>query len=283
LKKKILVLGSTGMLGHQVVNYFLNFDNYDVIDIAFRSKLREKTIISDVTNKTTFEKIVIELKPDFIVNCIGILIHGSDNVENAIYLNAYLPHQLKKISKSIGAKLIHISTDCVFSGDKGGYIESDVKDGKGVYSQTKILGEIEDDTNLTLRTSIIGPELKNKGEGIFHWFMGQSDEISGFTKAIWSGVTTIELAKAIKWAINKEITGLYHVTNGSSISKYELLQLFQKYTEKEISVGFAEGRISNKSFVDTRKLMDYDIPDYETMIKEMVKNIKSNNIYPYRI
>jgi dTDP-4-dehydrorhamnose reductase len=280
LKKKILVLGSTGMLGHQVVNYFLKFDDYDVIDIAFRSKLREKTIISDVTDKTAFEKVVTELKPDFIVNCIGILIHGSNNVENAIYLNAYLPHQLKKISKNIGAKLIHISTDCVFSGDKGGYIETDVKDGKGVYSQTKKLGEIEDDANLTLRTSIIGPELKDNGEGIFHWFMSQSGDISGFTKAIWSGVTTIELAKAVKWSIDNDITGLYHVTNNTSISKYELLKLFQKHTKKDINIKSVDGNNVDKSFIDTRLLISYEIPGYNHMIKEMVEYIyKNKNIY----
>ena len=283
MKKKILVLGSTGMLGHQVVSYFLNFDDYDVIDIAFRSKLREKTIISDVTNKTAFEKIAIELKPDFIVNCIGILIHGSSNVENAIYLNAYLPHQLKKISKNIGAKLIHISTDCVFSGDKGNYVESDIKDGKGVYSQTKILGEIEDDANLTLRTSIIGPELKGNGEGLFHWFMSQQGDITGFTRAIWSGVTTLELVKAIKWSIENDIMGLYHVTNNSSISKYELLKLFQKYTKKDIGIRPFNGKNVDKSFIDTRVLIDYDIPDYENMVKEMVVNIKSSNMYSYKI
>jgi len=276
LKKKILVLGSTGMLGHQVVNYFLKFDDYDVIDIAFRSKLREKTIISDVTDKTAFEKVVTELSPDFIVNCIGVLIHGSNNVENAIYLNAYLPHQLKKISKNIGAKLIHISTDCVFSGDKGGYIESDVKDGKGVYSQTKILGEIEDDANLTLRTSIIGPELKDNGEGIFHWFMGQSGDISGFTKAIWSGVTTIELAKAVKWSIDNDITGLYHVTNNTLISKHELLKLFQKHTKKDINIKPVDGNNVDKSFIDTRLLMNYKIPSYDEMISDMASLIVNN-------
>ena len=204
MKKKLLVLGSTGMLGHQVVNYFLKFDNYDVIDIAFRSRLREETIILDITDKTAFENIVYKLRPEFIVNCIGVLIHGSKNVENAIYLNAYLPHYLKKISKNINAKLIHISTDCVFSGDKGGYIEKDGKDGKGTYSQTKILGEFEDNFNIILRTSIIGPELKKDGEGIFHWFMKQQGDIYGFSRVIWSGVTTIELAKAIKWAIDKK-------------------------------------------------------------------------------
>jgi len=275
-KKKVLILGSTGMLGHQVVNYFLKFDDYNVIDIAFRSKLREETIISDVTDKTAFEKVVTKLKPDFIVNCIGVLIHGSSNVENAIYLNAYLPHQLKKISKNIGAKLIHISTDCVFSGDKGGYIESDVKDGKGVYSQTKILGEIEDDANLTLRTSIIGPELKGNGEGLFHWFMSQQGDITGFTRAIWSGVTTLELVKAIKWSIESDITGLYHVTNNSSISKYELLKLFQKYTKKDIDIKSVDGKNIDKSFINTRLLMNYQIPSYDEMISDMVSLIVNN-------
>ena len=264
------------MLGHQVVNYFLKFDDYNVIDIAFRSKLRGKTIISDVTDKTAFEKVVTELSPDFIVNCIGVLIHGSSNVENAIYLNAYLPHQLKKISKNIGAKLIHISTDCVFSGDKGGYIESDVKDGKGVYSQTKILGEIEDDSNLTLRTSIIGPELKDNGEGLFHWFMNQQGDITGFTRAIWSGVTTLELAKAIKRSIDSDITGLYHVTNNSSINKYELLKLFQKYVKKDIDTKPVDGKNVDKSFIDTRLLMNYKIPSYDEMISDMVSLIVNN-------
>jgi dTDP-4-dehydrorhamnose reductase len=278
LKLKVLILGSTGMLGHQVVNYFLKFDDYDVIDIAFRSKLREKTIIFDVTDRVAFEKVIIELSPDFIVNCIGVLVQGSNNVENAIYLNAYLPHQLKKISKNIGAKLIHISTDCIFSGNKGGYIETDAKDGKGVYSQTKKLGEIEDDANLTLRTSIIGPELKDNGEGLFHWFMNQQGEISGYTKAIWSGVTSLELAKAVKWSIDNNITGLYHVTNNSSISKYDLLQLFQKYTKKNINIKPFDGKKVDKSFIDTRLLIDYQIPSYDQMISNMVRLITDKRI-----
>ena len=269
MKKKVLILGSTGMLGHQVVNYFLRFHDYDVIDIALRSKLREKTIMLDITDRVALEKDVIEQSPDFIVNCIGVLIHGSSNVGNAIYLNAYFPHQLKKISKNIDAKLIHISTDCVFSGSKGGYIESDVKDGKGVYPQTKILGEIEDDSNLTLRTSIIGPELKINGEGLFHWFMNQQGDISGFTKAIWSGVTTIELAKAVKWSIDNHITGLYHVTNNTIISKYELLKLFQIHTKKDININRVGGNNVDKSFIDTRLLMNYKIPSYDEMISDM--------------
>ncbi len=264
------------MLGHQVVNYFLKFNDYDVIDIAFRSRLRKKTIISDVTDKVTFKKLVTKLNPDIIVNCIGVLINGSNNAENAIYLNSYLPHQLKDISKIVNAKLVHISTDCVFSGDRGDYIETDIKDGKGIYPQTKILGEIEDNTNITLRTSIIGPELKVNGEGLFHWFMKQEGNINGFTKSIWSGVTTFELARAIKWSIDNNIVGLYHVTNNSMITKYELLKLFQKHTNKDIVITPVNGKIVNKRLIDTRLLMKYKIPPYNNMIIDMINLISKN-------
>jgi len=274
--KKILILGSTGMLGHQVVSYFLQFSNYEVIDIAFRNKLRPETIILNVTNKNLLEKTILSIEPDFIVNCIGILIKGSSNLENAIYINSYLPHFLAGISCKINAKLIHISTDCVFSGLKGQYIETDERDGKDTYAKTKILGEIIDTRNVTLRTSIIGLELKDNGEGLFHWFMHQSGAINGFTKAIWSGVTTLELAKAIKWSIENNITGLYHISNNQSINKYNLLNLFKKYTNKDIIINKINGKDIDKSFIDTRKEINYTIPKYEDMVKDMVYLMKNN-------
>jgi dTDP-4-dehydrorhamnose reductase len=276
LKKKILVLGSTGMLGHQVVNYLKGFSDFIVDDISYRNKLREGTVIVDAMSKSVLEEAIVKLKPDFIINCIGVLVKDSQDEERAIYLNAYLPHQLKMIAKNINSKLIHISTDCVFSGSKGQYIETDPRDGQGIYSQTKILGEVTDGANLTLRTSIVGPELKNNGEGLFHYFMRQDGFIPGFTKSIWSGVTTIELSKTIKWAIDNHITGLYHVTNNSSISKYELLQLFQKHTKKNISIRPFDGKNIDKSFIDTRLLIDYKIPSYDQMISDMVSFIANN-------
>ena len=276
MKQKVLVLGSTGMLGHQVVNYFLVFDKYEVIDISFRNKLRSSTLIVDVTKKEQFEKVVREIKPNFIINCIGVLIQGSKDVENAIYINAYLPHQLKRIADSIKAKLVHISTDCVFSGKKGHYTEFDEKDARDVYGQTKSLGEIIDDNHITLRTSIIGPELKANGEGLFHWFMMQNGIIQGYTQAIWSGVTTLELAKIVKLVIENNSTGLYHVTNNHSINKYELLKLFQKHTDKNIDIIPVDGKSVDKSFIDTRGEVDYKIPSFEVMVKDMIESVKSN-------
>ena len=118
------------------------------------------------------------------------------------------------------------------------------------------------------------------GEELFHWFMKQENEINGFTKSIWSGVTTLELAKAVKWSIQNNITGLYHVTNNSSINKYELLNLFKKYTKKNINIKKIDGRDVDKSFIDTRLLMNYKIPSYEKMIADMVDLIsKDRKLY----
>lgn len=277
MKKKVLVLGSSGMLGHQVVHYLSQFDEFSVISTIYRHNYLKNAIVLDVTQKNDLEKTIFQIKPDYIVNCTGVLIGGAnDNTANAIYINAYLPHQIKDIANIINSKLIHVSTDCVFSGDRGQYTESDIKDGKDIYSKTKALGEIIDDKHITLRTSIIGPELKKEGEGLFHWFMGQTGEINGFTKAIWSGVTTIELAKAVKWSIESEVTGLYHITNGTTINKNDLLNLFKKHTKKDINIFPVDGKKVDKSFIDTRKEINYQIPDYDTMISDMILFMKNN-------
>jgi dTDP-4-dehydrorhamnose reductase len=278
LKDKVLILGSAGLIGHQTYNYLKESDNYELHNISCRNKIQDDTILLDARDENFFIDKIVSIKPKYIVNCVGILINGSnENPENAIFLNSYLPHRLARLADKINAKLIHISTDCVFSGDKKEpYTETDEKDGSGIYAKTKGLGEVINDRHLTLRTSVVGPELKNNGEELFHWFMNQSGSISGFTEAIWSGVTTIELAKAVKWSIDNNITGLYHVTNNSSISKHDLLQLFQKYTKKDINIKSFSGKYVDKSFIDTRLLMDYEIPSYDQMISDMVSLIANN-------
>jgi len=280
MKLKVLVLGSTGLIGHQVYNYLDDNNKYQLFNISYRKKLNDQTILCDVRNHDDFVSNIKSISPDIIVNCIGILIKGANqNPENAIYINAYMPHMLMKLSDEINCKLIHISTDCVFSGEKEmPYIEKDFKDGKDIYAKSKGLGEIINENHLTLRTSVIGPELKTDGEELFHWFMSQSGKINGFTNAIWSGVTTLVLAEAVEWAIENKITGLYHVTNNKSIDKYTLLSLIKKYTKKNISIIPFEGKKTNKSFIDTRNELDFIIPDYEIMIKEMIEFINQNKI-----
>jgi dTDP-4-dehydrorhamnose reductase len=279
LKNKTLILGSAGLIGHQVYNYLKDSDNYELHNISYRNKIQDDTILLDARDEKRFIDKITSIRPHYIINCIGILINGSDkDMGNTIFLNSYMPHRLARLADKINAKLIHISTDCVFSGDKRGpYVETDEKDGRGTYAKTKGLGEVFNDKHLTLRTSVVGPELKTDGEELFHWFMSQSGEIPGYTKAIWSGVTTTELAKAVKSSIDHNITGLYHVTNNSSISKYDLLELFQKYTKKDIIITPVVGKNVDKSFIDTRLLMKYKIPSYDQMIKNMVGLIKENS------
>jgi dTDP-4-dehydrorhamnose reductase len=252
--------------------------DFSLSNISYKRKLNNDTILLDARNEQSFFNQIKLIQPNYIVNCIGVLINGAEqDPESAISLNTYLPHRLEKLANKINAKLIHMSTDCVFSGNtKSPYVETDERDGEDTYAKTKALGEVISEYHLTIRTSVVGPEIINGSESLFHWFMNQTNNIKGYTKAIWSGVTTIELAKAIKWSIDNEITGLYHITNNHSISKNNLLQLFKKYTHKDIEIIPIDGNETNKSFIDTRKLIDYEIPSYEQMISDLVQLIANN-------
>lgn len=287
MKNKLVVIGSGGLIGHQVFNFLKKYHEYNVFNISKSHKIHKNTILIDARNENFFFDKLLEINPKYIINCMGILIHKSEaDPINAIYLNSYIPRKLAKLSDKMNSKLIHISTDCVFSGDKKNpYIETDEKDGRSIYSKTKSLGEVIDNKHLTLRTSVVGPELNDNGKELFHWFMKQSGCVSGYTKSIWSGVTTLELAKAVKWAIDNDITGLYHVTNNDKISKYELLKLFQKFTKKNIEIKKVDGTDIDRSFKDTRLLINYEISSYEQMIFDMVSIIADNkNLYShYRI
>ena len=266
------------MLGHQVIKYFKKLDQYDLYDVSYRNKLTDRTIIIDVRKITELEKYIIEVKPDIIINCIGMLIEESqEDISKAIYINSYFPHLLKSICNKINAKLVHISTDCVFSGDKGSYTETDLPDSNTIYGKTKSLGEITDNTHVTIRTSIIGPELKSNGVSLLDWFLKEKNsEINGYSEAIWSGVTTLELAKIIKIAIDSHITGLYHVTNNEKISKYELLKLFNNHINKKFKINKNESIMNNKSLIDTRNKLNYTVPNYSIMIDEMFKELFNN-------
>lgn len=277
--KKVLILGSTGLIGHQIYFYLERTKKYELYNLANTRKINRSTLNINALDEQKLTETIYKINPDIIVNCIGLLISGSSaNPKNAIFLNSYLPHFLHDISERKGGKLIHISTDCVFSGNKNTpYDEYDDKDGKDVYGKTKGLGEIISDNHLTLRTSVVGPEIKTNGEELFHWFMQQENKISGYTKSVWSGVTTLELARAVDTAIDKDIVGLHHVTNNQAISKYDLLQLFKKYMKKNIEIIPVDGVVTNKSFIDTRQLFGYNIPNYEDMISDMAEFILKNS------
>lgn len=274
MKKKVLLIGSAGMAGQVIKAELLKIaDSIELVDIARSEKISKPTILLDITNFDELHKIINNSNFDFVVNCVGLLNSDAEkNPEKAILINSYLPHYLEKITSETKTKIIHISTDCVFSGSKGGYIENDFKDGNGYYAQSKALGELFNNKDLTIRTSIIGPDLNPDGIGLFNWIMKQSGEINGYTNAYWSGVTTIELAKYItKNILTSDFpSGLIHLTNNDKISKYELLSMIKDTFQLEQLniVEFNKYKV-DKSFINTRNDILISIPTYNEMLLEM--------------
>lgn len=269
--RKVLIIGSKGMAGHVIYKYLKENTDFTIVDIARGTENHVPTHQIDVTDFDALTNVLKNEKPDYVINCIGILNKDAeDNPEKSILLNSYFPHFLAKIGKSINFKLIHISTDCVFDGKKGGYTEASIKDGRGFYAETKALGEVTYANNLTIRTSIIGPELKKDGIGLFHWFMQQDGKIKGYTNAYWTGITTVELAKVIVEAIKEGISGLHHVVNSEKINKYDLVNLFKEIFDKSnIDVEPFDTYKVDKSLIKTDNSFNYTVPSYAQMLQEM--------------
>lgn len=274
-KKKLLILGATGMAGHVVYTYLHETCKYDIATVCHSGKIEPNSYEFDIYDNERLKEIIIKEKPDAVINCIGILIKGSkNNPANAIYVNAYFPHKLSETLHTVlpDSKVIHISTDCVFSGAEGNYKDTDVKNALDTYGMTKNLGELINDRDLTIRTSIIGPELKKNGEGLMHWVFNQSEigVLNGYQKSIWGGVTTLELAKVIDFTLDNKITGLYQVSNNIGISKYDLVSLIVKEFDLPIKVNAVDGVICDKSIWNSeRKDISYQVASYEKMISDI--------------
>jgi dTDP-4-dehydrorhamnose reductase len=278
---KYLVLGAGGMAGHMITHYLLE-QGEEVEGLEKRELSYCKTYSMDVTHFDKLQKIIEENNYDIIINCIGLLNQNAENnIDLAILLNSYLPHFLAKVTKNMETRVFQMSTDCVFSGKRGHYTENDFPDGETIYDRTKALGELNDEKNLTFRNSIIGPDINENGIGLFNWFMKQNGEINGFEKSIWTGVTTLTLAKAMHKASYENLTGLYNLVNNETISKYELLCLFNKYTNKGLTINKVEGVILDKSLYRSRNDFDYSVPSYEQQIKEMIQWIQNHDLYKY--
>lgn len=275
---KYLIFGANGMAGHMMALY-LKQQGHTVAGFAKTPCAVCDSIIGDALDREAVKNALSSDDFDIVVNCIGILNKAVDtDMATGIYLNSVFPHLIADSLKNTKTKVIHISSDCVFIGDKGEYKENSVKDAESFYGKTKALGEIVDDKNLTIRTSIVGPELKEDGVGLFHWFMSQAGFVNGFTDVIWTGVTTLQLAKAIEAASIQNITGLYQLVNNTTVNKYELLCLFNKYCNNNKAVIHENGSFSNdKSLVNTRTDFDFKVPSYEQMIIDMSEWIKSHS------
>ncbi|MFJ7185212.1 SDR family oxidoreductase [Lysinibacillus xylanilyticus] len=280
---KFLVLGATGMAGH-TISLYLCSQGHDVTTYSRTTFSYGKNITGDITDSNFLRSLLLDYDYDVVVNCIGVLNDACDtDREKSIYLNSYLPHAIVSLLKNRKTKLIHLSTDCVFSGKTAPYHEKSLRDGETFYDRTKGLGEIESTQHLTFRNSIIGPDMKEDGIGLFNWFMKQHDTINGYTGAIWTGVTTLTLAKAIERAAIEGTTGLYHLVNNSSISKFDLLQLFNTHFKenKVVILPYQLVKI-DKTLVNTRKDFSFTVPSYEEMILEMKNWIwQYKDLYPH--
>jgi dTDP-4-dehydrorhamnose reductase len=274
---KVLVLGAGGMAGHVVATY-LDEKGYDVSTVSANNKLNAETTLLDATDGVALTEYLTNNSFDIVINCIGILIQQSETRKDlAAYLNSYLPHFLERFYQNSPTRVIHLSTDCVFSGKNAPYRENSPYDGDTYYDRSKALGEIMNDKDLTLRMSIIGPDMQEKGVGLFNWFYAQTGTINGYQKAIWNGITTIELAKGIDAAIQQKLTGLYHLVPNDNISKYDLLNLFVSiFNRNDISVEPETKTVLDKTLVNTRTDFNYTVPSYSVMVSEMKEWIESH-------
>lgn len=283
MKKKVIVLGALGMAGHIMSQYLDETNEYQVYGIARTKDTKYIKKELDAQNFEDLEKYIQEIRPNFVINCIGILVAKSNNdLTTAIMMNSYLPHFLSKLGDKLNYKLVHISTDCVFSGKTGSYKEDSFRDGDDNYARTKALGEVINDKDLTIRTSIIGPELKPNGTGLLHWFLNQNSTISGYTKAFWSGVTTLELAKQTHEMIKQDIKGLFQLCPDDRISKFNLLKLFAKIWNKEIIIEENSKYNVDKSLICTRTDFIYvnnKRPNFEQMLLDTKNWMYKNKDY----
>ncbi len=280
---KFLVLGCNGMAGH-TISLYLKEQGHDVMGFAQEKSKYVDSVIGDARDIDFMRNLIIDGKYATVINCIGILNQFAEqNKSLATFLNSYFPHFLAEVTSNTDTQVIHMSTDCVFSGKRGEYTESDFRDGETFYDRSKALGELEDDKNITLRNSIVGPDINPNGIGLMNWFMKQNAPISGYTKAMWTGQTTLQLAKTMEIAAKERASGLYNTVPDHSISKYDLLQLFNKHLRNgSIQISPIDGVNADKSLKRTRFAFDYLIPDYEIMVSELAEWVtRHKEMYPH--
>lgn len=278
---RVLIFGATGMLGHAMAEYFALEPNYQVWGVCRSVNTQNMGYLNRVSLLTEVDfldvhrlkNVITDVRPDIVINCVGVIKQAikSTNPLEAIPINSLFPHLLANLCESAGARLIHISTDCVFSGDRGMYTESDTEDARDLYGRSKLLGEVDYPHAITLRTSIIGHEL-NSTRSLIDWFLSQTGEIQGYQKAIFSGVPAVELAQIVKNYVIPfpSMRGLYHVS-ADPISKYDLLTLVSREYLSNIRIIPNDVFIMNRSLDSSRfRLATGFIPKpWESMIHEM--------------
>ncbi len=279
---KVLVLGASGMLGNAMVRVLSEKEDWEVfgtirsenIKCFFPRKIGDRLIAGcDVENQDTLVTLLNQVSPNIVVNCIGLIkqLANANDPLLAVPLNTLLPHRLARLCKLTGCRLVHISTDCIFSGEKGCYTENDPSDAKDIYGMSKYLGEVHYPHAITLRTSIIGHELQS-AHGLIDWFLSQQQKCKGFRRAIFSGLPTVSLAQIIRDVVitHPDLFGLYHVA-AKPINKYDLLRLVADIYGKSIEITPDDHLIINRSLNSERfqAATGYVTPDWNDLIQSM--------------
>jgi dTDP-4-dehydrorhamnose reductase len=293
---KILIFGITGMLGHRVFEHFNNYENFSVYgvmrndknkysNIRYFSENKERIFDNfNSYNEKMIENIIKKTKPDYIINCIGIIKQIEYTPIEMININSVFPHILAKFSKKYNSKLIQISTDCVFNGRKGNYKENDATDAFDLYGRSKILGEVTYENNITIRTSIFGDELRNK-KSFFEWVISNKNtEIYGYKNAFFSGLSTIEFSRVLGKLMNKdknkdEISGLLNISV-KPISKYELIKIINNKFNLNNKVIPTKNPKIDRSLNNekAKKIGLIENKNFDKMVDELKKYMNQNSI-----
>ena len=292
-KERVLILGITGMLGHTLFKEMNKNTNLEVFGTTrnkngLENYFTEDEMIKirgnvDADNFETVIRAIASVQPTIIINCIGIIkqLPISKDPLTAITVNAQLPHKISLVARSANARFIHISTDCVFNGKKGNYTEKDHSNAEDLYGRTKFLGEVAYPHCVTLRTSIIGHELKTN-YSLVDWFMIQQNDVNGFTKAMYSGFPTIEIVNIISNYVipNKNLTGLYHVSS-DPISKFDLLNILKEIYKKDININpFSDFVLDRSMNSDKFKIATgYVAPSWNQLIENMYNHVMNDECY----
>lgn len=280
---RVLVFGGTGMLGHMLLREFEHDESVEVhgavrnlgsLEHALSADLLKRVATGvDAMDVEAVRALMRDVKPHVVINCVGVIKQDAriSDAISTIKVNSLFPHMLARECVEINARLIHVSTDCVFSGDRGNYVEEDTPDPRDLYGRSKLLGEVTIAPALTLRTSIVGHEL-GSNRSLVDWFLSQSGTVNGYTRAIYSGLTTTEFARVLSSFVfpREQLTGLLHVAS-DPISKYDLLRLVaSEYEWRGNLVPFpdyaCDRSLSAEAF---RSLTDYRAPSWTQMIKAM--------------
>ena len=282
---RFMVLGATGMAGHMVSIYLLE-QGHEVVGWSRKpASFLAHHVEGDAYDLDGLHSAIRAFRPDVVVNCVGLLRADCDaHHDRAVYLDAYFPHALAVIAEEEGARVFHLSTDCVFEGNGGPYTEDSMPDAREFYGRAKALGELRDDRNLTLRQSIVGPDIEPHGIGLLNWFMAQDGAVNGWTGAIWTGLTTLELAKAIEACAVDGSTGLVNmVPESAGISKNELLCLFSREMRNGAVEVVSDSSFScDKTLVRTALPRGYRPASYEGQVAELASWMWAHrSFYPH--